>query len=440
MKIIIIGGVAAGMSAAAKLSRELPDAQVIVFEKTQEVSYAGCGLPYYVSGENDDINKLRIRTVDQFKKSGIDVRLGHTVIGLDAANKTVDVENESGVFQESYDRLIITTGATPIVPPIPGKDLPGVFVLKSLQDAMDIRDALKNVESVVIVGGGYIGLELVEAFVHQGKKVTVIERLDRVLTVFDNEFSEQVADYLTKSGIELRLKETATEIKKSDNELLVITDKGSKKAQMVVFAVGVRPSTAFLKDSGLEMIGNGAIVIDNQMRTNVEDVYAAGDCATVNHRVTGKVKYIPLATNANKQGKLIAEILAGKDKSYDQALGSAMIKILDLELAKTGIGESEAADYDGEIESVTITAGNHAHYYPNHGKVTIKLVVDKLSKVILGAQLIGAVGTALRVNPFVVAISVKMTASEFGGLDFGYAPPFASTWDVMHIAANAVKE
>lgn len=440
MKIIIIGGVAAGMSAAAKLSRELPDAQVIVFEKTQEVSYAGCGLPYYVSGENDDINKLRIRTVDQFKKSGIDVRLGHSVIGLDAANKTVDVENESGVFQESYDRLIITTGATPIVPPIPGKDLPGVFVLKSLQDAMDIRDALKNVESVVIVGGGYIGLELVEAFVHQGKKVTVIERLDRVLTVFDNEFSEQVADYLTKSGIELRLKETATEIKKSDNELLVITDKGSKKAQMVVFAVGVRPSTAFLKDSGLEMIGNGAIVIDNQMRTNVEDVYAAGDCATVNHRVTGKVKYIPLATNANKQGKLIAEILAGKDKSYDQALGSAMIKILDLELAKTGIGESEAADYDGEIESVTITAGNHAHYYPNHGKVTIKLVVDKLSKVILGAQLIGAVGTALRVNPFVVAISVKMTASEFGGLDFGYAPPFASTWDVMHIAANAVKE
>jgi NADPH-dependent 2,4-dienoyl-CoA reductase/sulfur reductase-like enzyme len=188
------------------------------------------------------------------------------------------------------------------------------------------------------------------------------------------------------------------------------------------------------------MIGNGAIVIDDQMRTNLPDVYAAGDCATVNHRVSGKVKYIPLATNANKQGKLLAEILAGKDKSYTQALGSAMIKILDLELAKTGIGESEAADYDGEIETVTVTAGNHAHYYPGHGKVTIKLVVDKHSKVILGAQLIGAVGTALRVNPFVVAIAVKMTASEFGGLDFGYAPPFASTWDVMHIAANAVKE
>jgi NADPH-dependent 2,4-dienoyl-CoA reductase/sulfur reductase-like enzyme len=440
MKIIIIGGVAAGMSAAAKISREMPEAQVIVFEKTQEVSYAGCGLPYYVSGENDDINKLRIRSVDQFKKSGIDVRLGHTVIGLDAKNKTIDVENESGVLQESYDRLIITTGASPIVPPIPGKDLPGVFVLKSLQDALDIRSSLENVESVVIVGGGYIGLEMVEAFVHQGKKVTVIERLDRVLTVFDREFSEQVADYLTKSGIELRLEETVTEIRKSDNELLVVTDKGSKLAQMVIFAVGVRPSTAFLKDSGLKMIGNGAIVIDDQMRTNLPDIYAAGDCATVNHRVTGKVKYIPLATNANKQGKLIAEILAGKDKSYDQALGSAMIKIMDLELAKTGIGESEASDYEGEIESVTITAGNHAHYYPNHGKVTIKLVVDKFSKVILGAQLIGAVGTALRVNPFVVAISMKMTASEFGGLDFGYAPPFASTWDVMHIAANAVKE
>ena len=185
---------------------------------------------------------------DQFKKSGIDVRLGHTVIGLDAVNKTVDVENESGVFQESYDRLIITTGAMPIVPPIAGKDLPGVFVLKSLEDAVNMRDALEQVESVVIVGGGYIGLELVEAFVHQGLKVTVIERLDRVLTVFDREFSEQVADYLTKNGVELRLEETATEIRQESDGLLVMTDKGSKKAQMVVFAVGVRPSTAFLKD------------------------------------------------------------------------------------------------------------------------------------------------------------------------------------------------
>jgi len=440
MKIIIIGGVAAGMSAAAKLSRELPDAEVIVFEKTQEVSYAGCGLPYYVSGENDDINKLRIRSVDQFKKSGIDVRLGHSVIGIDAKNKTVDVENESGVISESYDRLIITTGASPILPPINGTDLPGVFVLKTLQDALAMREALEKVESVVIVGGGYIGLELVEAFVHQNKKVTVIERLDRVLTVFDREFSEQVRDYLIKSDVELRLEETVTEIKEDKDGLLVVTDKGSKVAQLVVFAVGVRPSTEFLKDSGIKMVGNGAIIIDDQMRTNLPDVYAAGDCATVNHRVTGKVKYIPLATNANKQGKLLAEIFAGKEKSYTQALGSAMIKIMDLELAKTGIGESEAADYDGEIETVTITAGNHAHYYPGHGKVTIKLVVDKHSKVILGAQLIGAVGTALRVNPFVVAITTKMTASEFGVLDFGYAPPFASTWDVMHIAANAIKE
>ena len=440
MKIIIIGGVAAGMSAAAKLSREKPEAQIVVFEKTQEVSYAGCGLPYYVSGENDDINKLRIRTVDQFRKSGIDVRLGHTVVGLDATNKTVDVENEAGIFQESYDHLIITTGASPIIPPIPGKDLPGVFVLKSLEDALNMRKALEQAASVVIVGGGYIGLELVEAFVHQNKKVTVIERLDRVLTVFDREFSEQVSDYLRANGVDIRLEETVTEIRQEENELLVITDKSHKKAQMVVFAVGVRPNTAFLKDSGIEMIGNGAIVIDDHMRTNLPDIYSAGDCATVNHRVTGKVKYIPLATNANKQGKLIAEILAGKDKSYTSALGSAMIKILDLELAKTGIGESESADYAGEIETVTITSGNHAHYYPGYGKVTIKLVVDKDTKVILGAQLMGAAGTALRVNPFVVAIATKMTASEFGGLDFGYAPPFASTWDAMHIAANAVKE
>jgi NADPH-dependent 2,4-dienoyl-CoA reductase/sulfur reductase-like enzyme len=221
MKIIIIGGVAAGMSAAAKLSRELPEAQVIVFEKTQEVSYAGCGLPYYVSGENDDINKLRIRTVDQFKKSGIDVRLGHTVIGLDAVNKTVDVENEAGVFQESYDRLIITTGASPIVPPIRRKRSCREYLcLKSLEDALNMRKELEHVDSVVIVGGGYIGLELVEAFVHQNKKVTVIERLDRVLTVFDREFSEQVGNYLRTSGVDIRLEETVTEIRQAGNELL----------------------------------------------------------------------------------------------------------------------------------------------------------------------------------------------------------------------------
>lgn len=439
MKTVIVGGVAAGMSVAAKLKRELPDEQVIVFEKTQEVSYGACGLPYYISGENPDLNKMRIRTVDEFRESGIDVRIQHEVVDVHADKKTVTVKYGEKTFEESYDRLVIASGANAIVPPLDGVDLPGVFTLKTLADGEAIKSYLSKTNRVVIVGGGYIGLEVVEAMKTQGKEVVLIERLPRLLTTFDSQMSDEVLATLNRHQVDVRLNESVVSIEKENERLKVISDLGEYPTDMVIFAVGVRPNTQFLKNTGIKMLGNGAIITDTQMRTNIDDIYAAGDCSAVVNFLTNKPQFLPLGTNANKQGKTLAEIFAGNDKSYSTSLGSSMIKIIDMEFAKTGLGEEEALQHGFDIKTVMITGRDHAGYYPNPTGVTIKLVVQADNHVILGAQLFGKKNVALRLNPFVVAITQKMSAEEFGMLDFGYAPPFASTWDVMHIAANAIK-
>lgn len=439
MKTVIVGGVAAGMSVAAKLKRELPDEHVIVFEKTQEVSYGACGLPYYVSGENPDLNKMRIRTVEEFIKSGIDVRTLHEVVDVQADKKCITVKSGDKTFVESYDRLVIATGASAIVPPLEGVDLPGVFTLKTLEDGEAIKSYLPKVNKVVIVGGGYIGLEVVEAMKTQGKEVVLIERLPRLLTTFDTSMSDEVLATLKRHQVDVRLNESVQSIKKDKEGLVVTSDLEEYPTDMVIFAVGVRPNTKFVKDTGIHLLSNGAIITDVHMRTNVKDIYAAGDCSSVIHFLTNKPQFLPLGTNANKQGKTLAEIFAGNDRSYHTSLGSSMIKIIDREFAKTGLGEEEALEHGFDIKTVTITGRDHAGYYPNPTAVTIKLVVNAVDHVILGAQLFGEKNVALRLNPFVVAITQKMTAEEFGTLDFGYAPPFASTWDVMHIAANAIK-
>lgn len=439
MKTIIIGAVAGGMSTAAKLKREQKDAQIVVYEKTEEISYGACGLPYYVSGENEDLNKLRIRTVEQFKKSGIDVLTKHEVIKVNPANKEVTIQHDNKTFTDTYDHLVVATGASPIIIPIEGANHPKVHTLKSLEDGKNLKEASRDAETIAIIGGGYIGLELADAFVHLNKKVVIVERLPHVLTTFDKEFSDWVAEHLDEKGVKLHLDETVTKILEKDKQLELVTDKGSVRADLVVMSVGIRPNTAFLKETGIKMLRNGAIITNEKMETSIPNIYAAGDCSTIIHGITKQPMNIALGTNANKQGKVLAERLAGSDVVFDQSLGSTMIRILDLEVAKTGLGESEANDLDMDIITSTITANNHASYFPNPSKVTIKVVVDKKSRVILGAQLIGKHNVALRLNPFVVAIDQKMTVERFSLLDFGYAPPFASTWDVMHIAASTVK-
>ena len=439
MKTVIIGVVAAGMSTAAKLKRELIDEHIVVYEKTDEVSYGACGLPYYVSGENDDLNKLRIRSVAQFEKAGIEVHINHEVIDVDFKKKQLKIKHGDEIFEDSYDRLVIASGAAAIVPPIEGANHDKVHVLKTLADGEALKKAADDAQSVAIVGGGYIGLEVAEAFVTRNKKVKIIERLDHVLTTFDEEFSSMVEEHLKAKGVELYLSQGVTKISEKDNHMLIETEKGHVEADLVVMAVGVSPNTRFLDREQLDMLRNGAIITNEKMETNIKDVYAAGDCATIVHAITKQAAYVPLGTNANKQGRVLAEILAGKDKAFGQGLGSAMIKVIDLELAKTGLGEKEARDAGMDIITNTITSYDRAGYYPNPTDVTIKVVVDKESRVLLGAQLIGEKNTALRLNPFVVAIDQQMTVDRFSLLDFGYAPPFASTWDVMHIATSTIK-
>ncbi len=439
MKTIIIGGVAGGMSTAAKLKRELKDEQVVVYEKTSEVSYGACGLPYYVSDENDDIDKMRIRSVKGFQKAGIEVYTNHEVIHVNPDKKEITVKNEEGTFTDSYDRLVIATGASPIIPLIPNADHPKVYQLKTLQDGEALKQASEEATSVAIIGGGYIGLELAEAFTTRNMKVSVVERLEHVLAIFDPEFSDMVEEHLIENGVDLYLSQSVTEIQEKDGKMILVTDKNEVEADIVVMSVGVSPNTKFLKDTNIEMLRNGAIASNEKMETNIKDIYAVGDCSTIIHMISKKPVHIPLGTNANKQGKVLAERLAGCDKVFEQGLGSAMIKIIDLEVAKTGLSEKEAFDLGLDVITNIITSSDRAGYYPNPTDITIKVVVDRKSRVLLGAQLIGEKNTALRMNPFAIAIDQKMTIDRFSLVDFGYAPPFASTWDVMHIATSTIK-
>ncbi|HWQ51697.1 MAG TPA: CoA-disulfide reductase [Terriglobales bacterium] len=435
MKIIIIGGNPGGMSAAARLMRKGKDVEVVVFEKTNEVSYGACGLPYYIGGENDDIDKMRIRKAPEFIDSGVDLRLYHEALSVDAAAKTVTVKNlKTGeTHTEGYDKLIVATGAASIRPPLPGADK--AFALKTLEDGERIKEAAKMAKRAVIVGGGYIGLELAEAFRRLCIELTVIEAQDRVLPGFDPEFSKIAQDALIRGGVDVKCGERVEEL----GDDFVATDRGRYPSDLTVLSVGVRPATGIFAGSAPEMLKNGAIVTNEFMETSLPDVYAAGDCATVWHAVLNKPVYLPLGTNANKQGRVLADRIAGGGEPLPGALGSAMLRCFDRELARTGVTEAEAAAAGLNFGAVTVEAGSHARYYPGSAKLTVKLVYDKSSKVLLGAQMAGEKECALRIDTLAVAIDRKMTARELAFCDLAYAPPFASVWDAVQQAAGVIK-
>lgn len=442
MTVLIIGGVAAGMSAASKLKREKKDATVIVLERGGFVSYGACGLPYYVSGVNPQEDKLVIRTAEAFIASGIDLRLHHEAIAVDTKNRVVTVRdiNKNVEYEQSYDQLVIATGADAIKPNLPGINLPGVMTLKSIPDARLLKEALANSgPRVAVIGGGYIGLEMVEALLHMNKQVVLFEMMDRLLINFDLEISSIVHEHLLSKGVEIHLNEGVTRFLGEGNLSAVETNLGKYEVDLAVLAIGVRPNTAFLKDTGIDTLPNGAIRTDELMRTSLPNVYAGGDCATVRHMQTGKDVFIALGTNANKQGKYIAQTILGQPTPFLHSLGTAMIKVCDLELGRTGLSEAEAQKEDIAFQTALVTGPNHAPYYPGQEMITIKLVYEKDSKHLLGAQLVGGQGTALRTNVFAAWISKGGRADELTELDFGYAPPFSMPWDVMHIAASQVK-
>lgn len=443
MKIVILGGDAAGMSAASKIRRCLPDARVTVFERTRETSYGACGLPYYIGGLNDDADKIRIRKPEAFLKGGIDLRLAHEAVAVDPAAKTVtarSTETEETVT-EPYDELVIATGASPILPPVEGRDKKGVFTLKSIADAQAIRGWAERsgVSDVMIVGAGYIGLELAESFVRLNKRVTLIEMAPRPMMVMDEDFAPLITDALERHGVVLRTSETVKALTGGEAVTGVVTDRGEYPAQLVILCVGVRPNTAFLRDTGVELLPNGAVLVDDQMRSSAPHIYAAGDCATITNKVTGKPVYLPLGTNANKQGKVLGEVLCGQNSRLSGVLGTSMCRVVDLEVARTGINEKEAREAGIPLQVVSATAHTRPPYYPGGCELTVKLFFHADTKALLGAQLAGLEGAAGRIGLCALAIDAGVTAPQLSMADLGYAPPFNYVWDPVQLAAGMVK-
>ena len=444
MKVIIIGGVAAGMSAAAKLKRMAPSDEVIVYEKGDIVSFGACGLPYYVGGFFEDENEMIARTPEEFRKSGIDLFTNHEVIEVDFNNKKVKVKDliANIVKEESYDKLMIASGASSIIPPIKGIDGDKILTLKSMEDGKKARELMESneINRVTVIGAGFIGVEVIEAAKHRGKEVTIVQLQDRILAeVFDKEVTDLLEEEIRKHDVNLLLEETVVELQNENGEITVKTNKREFKTDMVVVATGFRPNTSFLNPNEIEMIKNGAIVVDKFGRTSVEDVYAAGDCATINSAITNKAVYVPLATGANKLGRIVGENLAGENNSFQGSLASSCIKVIDMEAARTGLSEKEVAALGFDYKTKFITDMNQTSYYPGREKIYVKLIYDAHTKVIYGGQVVGYKDAVQRCNVIAACIFGKMTTEQLGMLDLCYAPPFSRTWDVLNVAGNVSK-
>lgn len=444
MRVIIIGAVAAGMSAAAKLKRMQPEYEVVVYEKGDVVSFGACGLPYFVGGFFDDPNNMIARSPEKFRETGIDLKIFNEVVDVDVNNKKVTVRNlETGVeFEDSYDKLMVATGASSIIPPIKNVKLENVSTLKSMADGIKVKELLNKEENknVVIIGAGFIGLEAVEAAKKLGKNVTVFQATDRILEqVFDKEITDVLEEEIRKHGVDLRLEELVSELIGETKVEKVITNKGEVDADVVIIATGVRPATGFLKDKGIDMLPNGAIIVDEFGKTSVEDVYSAGDCATIKNVVTGQDTYVPLATGANKLGRIVGENLAGANNSFQGSLGSSCLKVMDMEAGSTGITENQAKKLGLDVKVKFISDFNQTNYYPGRDKIYVKLVYDAKTKVLLGGQVAGFKDAVQRTNVIAAAIYGKLTTNQLGMLDLCYAPPFARTWDVLNVAGNVCK-
>ena len=444
MKVIIIGGIAAGMSAAAKFKRLSPKDDVIVYEKGDIVSFGACGLPYYVGDFFDDSREMIARTPEEFRESGVEIHTKHEVIDVDFSNKKLKVKNliTDEILEESYDKLMIASGARAIIPPIKNIDLENVVTLKSMDDGNKLRELMANDEykKVAIIGAGFIGLEAVEAAKHRGKEVTVIQLQDRVLQeVFDKDITDLLEEELRESGVNLLLSETVVELIGDGKVSKVKTNKREIDADIVILATGVKPNTDFLKSDEIKMLRNGAIVVDSYGRTSVEDVYSAGDCATINNLITGKEAYVPLATGANKLGRIVGENLAGQNNSFQGSMASSCIKVMNMEAARTGLSEKEVRDLGFDYKTKFITDMNQTSYYPGRERIYVKLIYDAHTKVIYGGQVAGYKDAVQRCNVLAACIYAKMTTDQLGMLDLCYSPPFARTWDVLNVAGNVSK-
>lgn len=445
-KFAVIGGVAAGMSAASQAKRLAPDLEVVAFERGDFVSYASCGIPYYLSELVKDPKNLIAVTPEQFwEKRGIDVRLRHQVECISPDGKiitVVDIDKKKK-FDFRYDKLAVCTGAVPIKLNVPGINAENVFYLRNLQEGLRLMSFLKDQtpQKAVIVGAGYVGLELAESFRARGMVVTIITHSDSIMNNLEPEIAKVVEEELTRNGAVLKKNTKLVELEKSNGIVKkVITTDSEIDVDMVLISVGIRPNVELAESAGIKIGKTGAISVNERMETNIPDIYSAGDCAETYHRVTGKPTWIPLGDTANKMGRVAGANAAGMNETFPGIVGSAVAKVFDLAVARTGLSLLEALKHGFNASSHTISEKSRAHYYPGGKPITITLVFDTVTQRLLGAQMVGADGVAKRNDVLATAITAGMTLRDIENLDLCYAPPYSPVYDPILVAARQARK
>lgn len=431
MKVLIIGGVAAGTKVAAKLKRDNFELDVTILTKSKDISYAGCGLPYYVGNVIQEANKLIVNTPDSFHKlTGVNVLVETEVTQVNPEEKYVEaicLKTQEKMRCE-YDKLVIASGAEAVRPNIEGADLDNVFFMRTPEDAYVLRDAIEtgNIKRAVIVGGGYVGLEIAENLNSQGVRAVVIDMAKHILPGFDDEISEYVENHLAEQGIPI-LTEIRLEAILGDGKVEKIkTDRRAMKADAVILCVGIKANTEYLKDSDIDLMPNKTVKVNEYLETNVKDIYAVGDCATVINRVTNKPYWSPMGSTANIAGRIAAKNIAGKKKAYPGVLGTSVVKLPELNAGRTGLTEKEANENGYNAESVVTVVDDKAHYYPDASSFIVKMIADKDTKKLLGLQVLGKGQVDKMVDIAVAAITMGATLEDVENMDLAYAPPFST--------------
>jgi len=445
MKLVVIGGDAAGMSAASRAKRNIRDLNVTVLEQTSDVSYSACGMPYNIANPDREIDDLVVRHAQVFReKQGIDLRTGHRVCTIDRTHKKVTGEDFEGrEFAVPYEKLIIATGASPIRPDLPGFDLEGVLTLKNLEDGRRIKHYIRSndVKKAVIIGMGYIALEMCEALRNLDIEVSMVKPRPVFLPWMSTELSGVVQTEIKNHGVAIHLGHEVKGIEKTgENDFNAVCDGSSYQGNMVLLAIGVKPNSQLAADAGLDLGPKGAIAVNKDLKTSDESIYAAGDCADAYHVVTGNKTWIPLALRANRAGWAVADNLSGKNVELEGVAGTAVFKVFDLQVARTGLSVVEAESFGFDPVEVSIKSRSRAHAHPGSTTIYSQMVGDRKSGRLLGAQLVGLEGAVHRINAAAVALHQKMTVRAFSQCDLAYAPPFSPVWDPLLTAANQLQK
>lgn len=436
-RLLVIGGDAGGMAAASQARRRKPYMEIVALEKGNRTSYSACGIPYLVAGDVQSADELVARTPEEFRdKHRIDVRMHHEAMSIDLDARKVEVRDHSRdrTFQLGFDLLQIGTGARPIRPDLPGIDLPHIHGVQTVDDGVALLERARqsNCRKVAVIGGGYIGIEMAEAFVRWGAEVTLIEGNDQLMRTLDPDMAAPIVKAMRGQGVDVRLGVRAEGF--DDNQ--VHTDAGPIDADLVVLGLGVTPNSELAGDAGVTLGVRRAIRVDRRQQTSADGVYAAGDCAESFHRVSQRQVHVALGTVANKQGRVAGINLGGGYATFPGVVGTAITKVCSTEMARTGLNEAEAQRNGFAYEAVTIDSTTRAGYFPGTKPISIKLLAEHGSRRIIGAQIVGEEGAAKRIDVLATAVTAQLTVDEFIDLDLAYAPPFSGVWDAVHIAAR----